>query len=282
MNNLTFSSPDLSSFCQLNNLGLTATGQHLCAERAVIECRLTKAPEPCPKCGAAGVSRGTVDRHLAHTPYGQRPTRLLLRIRRWRCACGCFWHEDTNSAAPPRSKLSYGAIRWALAAIVLDHLSVSRVASQLDVAWHTANNAIINEGRRLLFNDSTRFDGVTVLGVDEHVWRHTRCGDKYVTIVVDLTPVRNKTGRPACSMCWKAAPNKPLSNGYRVAPNRGVTRSKALPWTVLRGLNLQRKKPCLKPKPCWILSMSCAGQATCWMNAAGVCNTTSWAAEGVK
>ena len=194
MNNLTFSSPDLSSFCQLNNLGLTATGQHLCAERAVIECRLTKAPEPCPKCGAAGVSRGTVDRHLAHTPYGQRPTRLLLRIRRWRCACGCFWHEDTNSAAPPRSKLSYGAIRWALAAIVLDHLSVSRVASQLDVAWHTANNAIINEGRRLLFNDSTRFDGVTVLGVDEHVWRHTRCGDKYVTIVVDLTPVRNKNG----------------------------------------------------------------------------------------
>ena len=77
---------------------------------------------------------------------------------------------------------------------MLDHLSVSRVASQLDVAWHTANNAIINEGRRLLFNDSTRFDGVTVLGVDEHVWRHTRCGDKYVTIVVDLTPVRNKNG----------------------------------------------------------------------------------------
>lgn len=194
MNNLTFSSPDLSSFCQLNNLGLTATGQHLCAERAVIECRFTKAPEPCPKCGAAGVSRGTVDRHLAHTPYGQRPTRLLLRIRRWRCACGCFWHEDTSSAAPPRSKLSHGAIRWALVAIVLDDLSVSRVANHLDVAWHTANSAIINEGQRLLFNDPKRFDGVTVLGVDEHVWRHTRLGDKYVTIVVDLTPVRNKTG----------------------------------------------------------------------------------------
>ncbi len=79
-----------------------------------------------------------------------------------------------------------------MAAIVLVHLSVSRIASHLDVAWHTANNAIINKGRRLLFNDSTRFDDVTVLGVDEHVWRHTRHGDKYVTIVVDLTPVRNK------------------------------------------------------------------------------------------
>ena len=77
---------------------------------------------------------------------------------------------------------------------MLDDLSVSRVANHLDVAWHTANSAIINEGQRLLFNDPKRFDGVTVLGVDEHVWRHTRLGDKYVTIVVDLTPVRNKTG----------------------------------------------------------------------------------------
>ncbi len=73
---------------------------------------------------------------------------------------------------------------------MLDDLSVSRVANHLDVAWHTANSAIINEGQRLLFNDPKRFDGVTVLGVDEHVWRHTRLGDKYVTIVVDLTPVR--------------------------------------------------------------------------------------------
>src|SRR5690554_1821830 len=119
MSNLTFSSPDLSSFCQLNNLGLVATGQHLCAKHAVIECRFTKAPEPCPKCGSAGLSRGTVERHLAHAPYGQRSTRLLLRIRRWRCVCGCFWHEDTSSAAPPRSKLSHGAIRWALAAIAV-------------------------------------------------------------------------------------------------------------------------------------------------------------------
>ena len=194
MNNLTFSSPNLSSFCQLNKLGLVATGQHITESHAVLECRFTKLPEPCPKCLTYGVSRGTVDRCLAHVPYGQRTTTLLLRIRRFSCACGCFWHEDTSSAAPPRSKLSYGAIRWALAAIVIDHLSVSRVAAHLGVAWHTANNAIINEGQRLLFNDPARFDGVTVLGVDEHVWRHTRYGDKYVTAIIDLTPVRNKTG----------------------------------------------------------------------------------------
>ena len=33
-----------------------------------------------------------------------------------------------------------------------------------------------------------------MIGVDEHVWRHTRKGDKYVTVVIDLTPTRAGTG----------------------------------------------------------------------------------------
>jgi transposase len=33
-----------------------------------------------------------------------------------------------------------------------------------------------------------------VIGVDEHVWRHTRKGDRYVTVIIDLTPVRDGTG----------------------------------------------------------------------------------------
>ena len=46
----------------------------------------------------------------------------------------------------------------------------------------------------MLIADPARFDGVRVLGVDEHVWRHTRRGEKYVTVVIDLTPVRDGTG----------------------------------------------------------------------------------------
>jgi transposase len=45
-----------------------------------------------------------------------------------------------------------------------------------------------------LIDDPHRFDGVAVIGVDEHVWRHTRRGDKYVTVIIDLTPVRDRTG----------------------------------------------------------------------------------------
>ena len=50
------------------------------------------------------------------------------------------------------------------------------------------------EGKRVLIDEATRFDGVRVLGVDEHVWRHTRRGDKYVTVIIDLTPIRDGTG----------------------------------------------------------------------------------------
>ncbi len=32
------------------------------------------------------------------------------------------------------------------------------------------------------------------IGVDEHVWRHTRRGDKYVTVIIDLTGIRDRTG----------------------------------------------------------------------------------------
>lgn len=77
---------------------------------------------------------------------------------------------------------------------MLDHLTVSRAATGLGVSWHTANTAILAEGKRRLIDVPGRFDGVRVIGVDEHVWRHTRLGDKYVTVIIDLTPARDKTG----------------------------------------------------------------------------------------
>ena len=46
----------------------------------------------------------------------------------------------------------------------------------------------------MLLDDPARFDNVQVIGVDEHVWRHTRRGDRFVTVVIDLTPVRDRTG----------------------------------------------------------------------------------------
>lgn len=62
------------------------------------------------------------------------------------------------------------------------------------MSWNTANDAVLAEGRRVLIDDQTRFDGVAAIGVDEHVWRHTRRGDKYVTVIIDVTGIRDGTG----------------------------------------------------------------------------------------
>ena len=81
-----------------------------------------------------------------------------------------------------------------MTAIVVGRLTMTRVAAGVGASWHTANSAIIAEGRRRLIDDATRFDGVTTIGVDEHVWRHTRLGDKYVTVIIGLASAREKTG----------------------------------------------------------------------------------------
>jgi transposase len=136
-----------------------------------------------------------VTRRLAHEPLGWRPTILEVVVRRYRCTgCGHVWRQDTTKAAEPRAKLSRRGLRWALEGIVVQHLTVARLAEGLGVAWNTANDAVLAEGKRVLIDDEHRLDGVKVIGVDEHVWRHTRRGDKYVTVIIDLTGIRDGTG----------------------------------------------------------------------------------------
>ena len=194
MPDATFACPDLTTFCRLDELGLEAIGQRLELDRAVLACRVVEPDQWCRRCGFEGAPRDSVVRKLAHEPLGWRPTMLEVVVRRYRCTgCGHVWRQDTTKAAEPRAKLSRG-LRWALEAIVVQHLTVARVADGLGVAWNTANDAVLAEGKRVLIDDEHRFDGVTAIGVDEHVWRHTRRGDKYVTVIIDLTAVRAGTG----------------------------------------------------------------------------------------
>ena len=62
------------------------------------------------------------------------------------------------------------------------------------MSWNAANTAVLAEGARLLINDPARCERVRVIGVDEHVWRHTPYGDKYVTVILDVTPIRDRSG----------------------------------------------------------------------------------------
>jgi hypothetical protein len=122
---------------------------------------------------------------LGREVVGQRlePDRAVLACRvvepdQWCRRCGCEGR---------------GGLRWALEGIVCQHLTVARDAEGLAVSWNTANDAVLAEGKRVLINDPGRFGGVRVIGVDEHVWRHTRRRDKYVTVIIDLTGIREST-----------------------------------------------------------------------------------------
>ena len=120
---------------------------------------------------------------------------LHVSVRRYRCPeCAHVWRQDMSQAVDPRAKLSRAAVRWALTGVVVHHVTVARVAQALGVSWNTANAAVLADGARLLINDPARCEGVGVIGVDEHVWRHTPYGDKYVTVILDVTPVRDRRG----------------------------------------------------------------------------------------
>ena len=173
MSHATFAAPDLTMFCRLDGLGLEVTGQLVEPERAVLACRIVAPDDWCRRCGCQGVAVGTVVRRLAHLPLGWRPTILQVTVRRYRCTgCGHVWRQDTTAAAEPRAKLSRAGLRWALEGIVVQHLTMARVAEGLAVSWNTANDAVLTEGKRVLINDPQRLDGVTTIGVDEHVVRH--------------------------------------------------------------------------------------------------------------
>jgi transposase len=230
-----FGRADLTLFCRLDELGLEVTGQRLDRDRAVLACRVVEPDQWCRHCGCEGVPRDTVLRRLAHEPFGWRPTTLLVSVRRYRCTgCGHVWRQDTGRAAEPRARLSRRGLRWALEGLVVQHLTVARVADGLGVAWNTANDAVLAEGKRLLINDDQRFDGVTVIGVDEHAWRHTRRGDKYVTVIIDLTGIRDGTG-PARLLdmvegrskqafkTWLAERDEPWRDGVEVVAMDGFT-----------------------------------------------------------
>ena len=229
MPDATFATPDVTTFCRLDELGLVVVGQHLQPDRAVLACRVAddaveEADRWCRRCGCEGRPRDTVTRRLAHEPVGWRPTTLLLSIRRYRCAgCGHVWREDTSRAAEPRAKLTRTALRWALVGLVCQHLTVARLAEALAVSWSTANTAVLAEGQRVLLDDPTRFDGVRVIGVDEHVWRHTRRGDKFVTVVIDLTPVRGQD-RPVAAAGHDRRPLQAGVHGVAREPAEGLAR----------------------------------------------------------
>lgn len=74
---------------------------------------------------------------------------------------------------------------------------MAAVARELGLSWDTVNTIACDAAKVIVATDTGRLDGVRVIGVDEHRWAHVHHPgeDGYVTVIVDLTAVRDGAGR---------------------------------------------------------------------------------------
>lgn len=139
--------------------------------------------------------RTSRERTVVHVPLGSDAIHLKVRVRTYECvACARMWHDDLGALASGRTLLSRAAVDWALRRVALESASVAACARTLGCSWNALDRAVRAAGMRIL-SESDPYGAVTRIGVDEHVWRHGASGDRYVTVIVDLTPPAD--GRPA-------------------------------------------------------------------------------------
>jgi transposase len=194
-------------YCSRCDLLVGLDGLHVTAVREVtgkremmlsVEVESARRVEGCRVCGVVMRSHGRREVRLIDTPCFGRPVELRWRKRTWRCVesdCpGGVFTEQDDGLARHRSLLSTRACWWAIGQLRAEHASVLGLARQLGTTWRTVWRAV----RPLLqemADDESRFDGVSCLGVDEHVWHHvcTRPiehggrGPKELTGMVDLS-----------------------------------------------------------------------------------------------
>jgi len=151
----------------------------------------------CPACGVLAHSHGRRVHKLVDAPCFGWPVQVQWRKRTWRCvepACGVgVFTEQNEQLAKPRSLLTTRAIWWAISALG-ESASVEGLRRRLGCSWRTLWLAV-KPVLQTMDADQARFNQVSILGVDEHIWHHKmpyERGPREVTGMVDLT--RDKHG----------------------------------------------------------------------------------------
>jgi transposase len=184
-------------------LGVTITDAAVDGEATVVFCNLLDdGQRQCPECSGEGVYRDTVIRRVTDVPVVGHPLRLRVRVPRYRCVndrCDreVFAH-NTDRLARRGGTTTRRCARYILRRLMIDRMTVVAVARELGLSWDTVNTIAVEATQMIVATDTTRLDGVRIIGVDEHRWSHTRgrrADDGFVTVIVDLTPVLDGSGR---------------------------------------------------------------------------------------
>jgi transposase len=147
-----------------------------------------------------GAKRDHVRRRLVDLPVVGFPTRLHVRVPRFTCTnptCSRKIFQTSLPCADDGATLTRRVTRWILQRLAIDRMSVAATAKALGVGWELVNKVAVTATRNLVYADPSHLAGVRILGVDEHVWKHTRRPGEpssMVTVLVDLTPLVDGEG----------------------------------------------------------------------------------------
>jgi transposase len=165
-------------------------------------------PVACPTCGVLARAHGRREHLVRDLPVAGVATLLVWVKRIWRCmepACPTKTWSEQHASVGPRAVLTRRARVDACQQVGRDQRTVAAVARAMGAGWNTVMGAVREHGTPLV-DDPQRLQGVTAIGVDEHVWQHAGPGRRTecITGVVNLTGgagsrlldvVRGRTGK---------------------------------------------------------------------------------------
>jgi transposase len=180
-------------------LGVTITDAAV-DEKQTILCTPVARHACCPDCGRLGRYRDTVTRALTDLPVAGYPLVLRVAVSRYRCDsvdCGrAVFNQDLGKLAWPRSSTTRRCARYVLRRLMIDRTTISAIAAELGVSWHTVSSIAMRATAQLVAAAGPDpLVGVRVIGVDEHRWApRCRGAEGFVTLIIDLTPTYDQTG----------------------------------------------------------------------------------------
>ena len=137
-------------------------------------------------------------RPLTDLPVAGYPLVLRVAVPRYRCLtpqCGrAVFNQDLGKLAAPRASTTRRCARYVLRRLMIDRTTISAIAAELGVSWHTVSSIAMRATADLIAAAGPdRLAGVRVIGVDEHRWAPRRRGaEGFVTLIIDLTPVLDR------------------------------------------------------------------------------------------
>ncbi|MBV9320487.1 MAG: ISL3 family transposase, partial [Mycobacterium sp.] len=202
MSKVTACSPSVvaDTIMRTIELGVTITDAAVDEENTTIFCAPVSSDPHCPDCGQEGRYRDTVTRLLTDLPVAGYPLVLRVAVPRYCCLtpqCGrVVFNQDLGKLAAPRSATTRRCARYVLRRLMIDRTTISAIAAELGVSWHTVSAIAMRATADLVAAAGPdRLAGVRVIGVDEHRWAPRRRGaEGFVTLIIDLTPVQDQTG----------------------------------------------------------------------------------------